>query len=315
MAEIQRILCALDAQHGAEGVLACACAIARSFGARVDAVHVRQRAEANAVQPFAAQGPVLQGWLAAHAVEGRLNALVAALDPDLPVPLRIISGRPEAAILDQSSVHGSDLIVLGSRRPLSLSRAAGGLADEVASRATCPVLTVPTGTTVGSLSRILLPVDFSQATERAVEWALTLARRFGSSVHVVHAVGGGSPPVRSISKRDPGNEFTLGHALVYRTEQRFRSVGVSATSSLVESAALHAIVRFRESETSDLVVMGMHDHEPRRWSAAGTVASVRDRVSVPVLSVMTPESEMPLLRGRFSESDGTRARRAASSAA
>lgn len=56
-------------------------------------------------------------------------------------------GDADTAILEEASLHGAELIVIGTHSakvPALVSRFAGGTAYSVAANAECPVLTIPT---------------------------------------------------------------------------------------------------------------------------------------------------------------------------
>lgn len=289
--KIQRILCAVEMRLDDINVLACACALARPFGARVDTLLVRD-----------GHGPPTTTNSAAERSRepdsGReaelLFAELLASTPGGRAPAATLGGP--RAILERSEACASDLIVLGLPRPSALHGAT--LTDALSRRAACPILTVPLAARTFGISRILLPVDFSPATKRAVEWAGTLAQRFSATVHVLHAVGSSAlregptrrgEPIRTTLARARGRLEEIEHDLRART--------VWCESSLVERGTTHAILAGRERLESDLIVMGMHGGGGERVEASGMVATIRARSPVPLLSMSTPEVEACFVLG------------------
>jgi nucleotide-binding universal stress UspA family protein len=310
MVTITRILCAIDARPSSRSVVSCACSIARACGARLEALHVVERRHEGALGLFGTTPrPVIADFRTPDEIEQLVATLLLDAPDELHRPAKLVWGRPEVAILEQARADSADLVVLGSER--AASSAALRLADELSARAACPVLTVPTMTASRGPASILLPVDLSPATESAVDWAAALARRFGATVTVLHALRSPVPEWRSGLA-----ETALGHAVVCRAEARLRAAGVQVSSRVAKNAPLDAILSQRDAEGSDFIVMGMHrPHWGRLTDAmsatAGTVASVRRRVAVPVLSVMPRETESALtLNGRW-ENDRARASSAA----
>jgi nucleotide-binding universal stress UspA family protein len=289
MPTLERILCAVEMRLDDINVLASACALARPFRARVDTLLVRD-----------GHGPPTSTSARSERVEeldtGRqaelLFAELLASTPGSRIPDMLVGDEPRA-ILERSEACGSDLIVLGLRHLAAVApERVGALAGELSRRAPCPVMTVPAATDPASITRILLPVDFSAATGRAVEWATALAQRFSATVHVLHAVG-------STALREPrahGRE-TLSTALarargrVQEIERRLRAATVSCESSIAERGTTHAILESCARLDSDLIVMGVHHHGAEHEPASGMVATIRYRASVPVLSIRTPDSE------------------------
>jgi nucleotide-binding universal stress UspA family protein len=289
MMTIERILCAVERERDEVHILSRACAIARPFRARVDALLLRP----GPAQPTRSAGvrvdftPELD---AQREAELLFAELIRKTDAERLEPQAV--GSAQQAILAQSAECGADLIVLGARQTLAYPERRPSLADEVARCATRPILTVPS--TEGNLSvrHILLPVDFSSATTRAVEWAALLARGFSATVRLLHAVGSsalrGKPVRRGASV---GHGFASAQVLLGELEQRLRSNGVSCETTLAEQGTTHAILACRDREECDLIVMGMHHHESEGTVASGVVSSIRRRARVPVLSITTPESE------------------------
>jgi nucleotide-binding universal stress UspA family protein len=289
MVTIQRILCAVEMRLDDVDALACACRMARPFAAQVDTLLVRDGFES----PNSANArPERTRDFDTTREAELLFAELLASTPGRRLPDAVAGGEPRV-ILERSEDCASDLIVLGMRR-LSAVRPErlAALADELSRRASCPVMTVPRITSTASISRILLPVDFSAATGRAVEWATTLAQRFAATIHVLHAVG--SPALRETpARRGESIRATVERARgkLEEIEQRLRARAVACESSIVERGTTHAILGCRELQASDLIVMGVHHHGGDRVFADGMVATIRCRAPVPVLSMTTPESE------------------------
>lgn len=300
---IERILCAVEMRLDDINVLACACLLARPFGARVDTLLVRDGhgVPTHAPRPKRGREPD------ARREAELLFAELLASTPGSRLPDTHVGSEPRA-ILQRFEQCASDFIVLGLRR---LSAAGPArvveLADELSRCAPCPVMTVPGGTPTTPITRILLPVDFSAATEGAIAWAESLAQRFSASVHVLHAVG--SPALREPpSRRGEPLRTTIerARARLERIEQRLRASAVSCDSSIVERGTTHAILACREQLDSNLIVMGVHHHPSARLPASGMVATIRSRAPVPVLS-MTAQAEQDALLLADPTATGSRA--------
>jgi nucleotide-binding universal stress UspA family protein len=291
MLTIQRILCAVEMTRDDVNVVACASAIGRSFQARVQPLLMREgRAPATARSTRAEPAYELDTEREAELV----FAEWLASTPGSRVPAEV--NREPDVILARSDECEADLIVVGAGAPSAAPPRRASLADELVRCAPCPVLTVPLARQPARVSRILLPVDFSSGTERAVEWAATLAQRFAASVHVLHAVGSSAlraAPVRRGQSMPTGS----GHALarVAEIEERLRALGVSSKSTVAEQGTTHAILACRERESCDFIVMGVHHHRHEQAAVEGMAAALRRRVSVPVFSMTTPSLDQPFV--------------------
>jgi nucleotide-binding universal stress UspA family protein len=131
-----------------------------------------------------------------------------------------------------------------------------------------------------ALRRILVPIDFSEASKAALERAFGLAERFGASVTVLHAWD--LPPyvTTQMSLAMPGKpgqsfeEFMLENAKNGMTEALAsieKPVGVEVAQRFVRGEAWRAITDAAKSGY-DLVVMGTHGRTGLDRVLLGSVA-------------------------------------------
>lgn len=144
------------------------------------------------------------------------------------------------------------------------------------------------------LDKILVPVDFSAASEAALGYALDLAERLGHEVVVLHALGPPAVPVLD-GMIIPGPAELAEHirAAGDRLDamlKRIDRAGVSVLSKVVQGAPAAEIVRFARDEGCELIVMGTHGRTGWSRLALGSVAELVVRTAtVPVLTVRAPE--------------------------
>jgi nucleotide-binding universal stress UspA family protein len=96
------------------------------------------------------------------------------------------------AIDDAAKAHGADLVVMGTHGHSGFKHAfLGSVAERTLRTVDCPVLAVKEDPAKAeeSITRILLAVDFSVHSDRAVEVAVGLSKRLAASVDVIHAFG------------------------------------------------------------------------------------------------------------------------------
>jgi nucleotide-binding universal stress UspA family protein len=94
------------------------------------------------------------------------------------------------AISTAVETYSADLIVMGTHGHSGCKLAyLGSVAERTLRTVDCPVLAVKedVASIEEPIKRILLPVDFSVHSDRAVESAMELAKLFGASVDVIHA--------------------------------------------------------------------------------------------------------------------------------
>jgi universal stress protein A len=148
-----------------------------------------------------------------------------------------------------------------------------------------------------STTKILVPTDFSETADEALEYAKVLAGQLGASLHLMHvfsdpyAAAAYAPEVygpvaASLPERalDEARRCLLAR-LTADEEERF-----SGTRAIVSGLTAPQIVRYANDQAMDLIVMGTHG---RRGVAHLLVGSVAEHVvrtaTCPVLTVRSPK--------------------------
>ena len=213
----------------------------------------------------------------------------------------VLSGRPVRAIGDYAGRVSADLIVVGQKaRRAGRYWSAGSFAAAVGKAVKSPTIAVPSGHTPRTDSEplfrnILVPIDFSEASLRALSEALVLAQQSGGRLRLLHVLEGF--PYETVYSG--ARAFRLIHdfrAHVARVNRELRSlipadalnwteIDVATVSGLVHDA----IVATASDQRADLVVLGL----PRRsrmeeFVVGSTVHRVLRRAASPVLLVPGP---------------------------
>lgn len=109
-----------------------------------------------------------------------------ALGDPAGVELRTTCDLPSQALIDASET--ADLVVVGARGHGGFEGLLlGTVADRVAAHAGCPVAVVRAGQRARSTGPVLVGVDGSERSTRALRWAADEARARDVPIHVVHA--------------------------------------------------------------------------------------------------------------------------------
>jgi nucleotide-binding universal stress UspA family protein len=144
------------------------------------------------------------------------------------------------------------------------------------------------------IERILCPTDFSDSSERAYDYGLSLARHYKAELYLLHIVR----PVIIASPEyaipESVNEF-YGELREYAEEQlrEFAKThaegGVQVMVVVEEGIVTESILHFAREHSVDMIVMGTHG---RRGFQRLTLGSVTERVlrraGCPVLAVRRP---------------------------
>jgi nucleotide-binding universal stress UspA family protein len=148
---------------------------------------------------------------------------------------------------------------------------------------------------VTSISRILVPADFSEPSRAALDHAATLARAFGAAIDVLHvweapsfaprasglvSLGAGELSLNELIRRNADEELD---AFVEAARKRGVPVHASRTEPGVP---WHTIVDAAKVGNYDLIVIGTHGRTGLPRVLLGSVAeNVVRHAHCPVLSV------------------------------
>jgi len=146
------------------------------------------------------------------------------------------------------------------------------------------------------IRQILVPVDFSEPSRKALDYAATLARSFGASVDVLHVwevptfvpagsvvgAGAGGGDVSLLELVRKGAEDAMTRFVAEAAER-----GITLRSSRVEPGApAHKIADLAGELGYDLIVLGTHGRTGLSRVLLGSVAeSVVRHAPCPVLVV------------------------------
>jgi nucleotide-binding universal stress UspA family protein len=138
-----------------------------------------------------------------------------------------------------------------------------------------------------NFTTIIVPTDFSYASDAALGYARMLATRFGASLHLLHVVdepGSWSEVYAAI----PEIQLRLSADAARRLEAMAACLPppVRATSAVVCGAPVPSIVKEAETRGADLIVMGTHGRRGMGHLLLGSVAERVVRLApCPVLTV------------------------------
>jgi nucleotide-binding universal stress UspA family protein len=149
-----------------------------------------------------------------------------------------------------------------------------------------------------TLKTVLVPTDFSEASESALRYGKAMAEAFGASLHVVHVMEdllahawaaevyvSSMPQLRDEIEKESRQRLL---ALLGDDErQRLR-----AETALLAGNPFIEIIRYAKAHDVDLIVMGTHGRGPIAHMLLGSVAEKVVRKSpCPVLTVREAQHE------------------------
>jgi len=299
---IKRILLATDFSRWAKRAEDYACALACSWRASLTVLSVAEFPPG--LNP---DYPVNQQYLAdllKHASSQLVDFKGRMERRGIAITTRLATGIPSEEVITAARAEDSDLLVVGTKGKTGLAHVMlGSTAERVIRGAPCPVLTVRMEPAdiereEGALSRpvmlerILVPVDFSDCSLDALEYATVVAQQAKASLLLLHVL----EPVSY------GLDFTLGHS---RTREQVRETWTKRLEELAASLMVtqvpvksqlrgghpaDSILDSTHTQPCDLIVMGTHGRRGISHAFSGSVAeAVLRKALCPVLTVRNPK--------------------------
>lgn len=142
-----------------------------------------------------------------------------------------------------------------------------------------------------TLTRILVPVDFSETSAAALKYALALADAFGSEIHVLHVLDSGpsqrlAAEMAMIAPDALQVERTHADAELAQLLTRDEVTRYRARLATVTGVPFAAIVGYARQSDIDLIVMGTHGRGAVAHLLIGSVAErVVRKAPCPVLTI------------------------------
>ena len=271
--DIRHVLCPVDFSDFSRRALDYAIAIARWYTCRLTVLYVHH-VPAPSIAEFAglATGPI-EGSVLSSADSEQLREQMRGLTPtkvveNIPVEFSVAEGDVGTEILAEAD--SIDMIVMGTHGRSGFDRLViGSVTEKVVRRSPCSVMTIPYGSpgTISAIPvlfhHILAPVDFSDASLRALTYALSLAQEADAHLTLLHV----THIPRELAKwadEDPEGRAYVDTWKAYARIQVRPLVSDDArvychVDERVEAGEAHReILRVAAEQPSGLIVAGAH---------------------------------------------------------
>jgi len=176
-----------------------------------------------------------------------------------------ISAAP--AVLEYASDNDIDLIVLGTTGRRGLGHLfMGSVAEEIVRLSTCPVFTVresEKAKPIKAYNNILVPVDFSDYSVKAIAYAKEIAAAYDSQLQILHIIEEKAHPAYSLSGKS--SIFDLVPNIEEESRKKIEKLIKESSGPKVKSVidiqggnASSDIIKFASENFSDLIVIATH---------------------------------------------------------
>ncbi|PQJ34330.1 universal stress protein [Salinibacter sp. 10B] len=279
MLNIQRVLFPTDFSDGSKRAFPQAAFLADWHDAELHILNVtgRHRHDYKETKKnFPISPDTLTEWLRrpAQSVEGTTWPDLEALPIEQS---QIEASTPAESIVTYADDKNIDLVVMGTHGRRGVDRMLfGSVTEEVVRRAPCPVFTVRADadkTPGQAVRRVLVPIDFSDASESAVQHAKEIALTYGAEIDLLHVV---EPPFYPSAYGIDTTTFPTQEVVdrvekqlgdMAREEIGYEHVMVSATVGHPPSEILNYV----DENEVDLVVIATHGRTGLERALLGSV--------------------------------------------
>lgn len=296
MLTIQRILFPTDFSEGAKQAFPQAAFLADWHDAELHILNVTSQHRPDYSETrrrFPVPHDTLADWLG-QPVEAGAEAAWPDLEALSIVQEQIEARVPAASIVDYAEDEDIDLVVMSTHGRRGLDRVLlGSVTEEVVRTVPCPVLTVRAGADVApgrAVRRVLVPVDFSDASEAAILHAKEMALTYGAEIDLLHVVNEGAYPLVY------GIELDYAPTdVVARAEKRLGKMAeadIGYEHIRVEATVGHPptrILEYAEENDIDLLVLATHGRTGLGRFLIGSVAERVIRQSPKPVFVVKPD--------------------------
>ena len=167
----------------------------------------------------------------------------------------LLEGDPRKALLHAADERDVDLVVVGAQGHGSHPHALhlGSVAHHVVHHTERPLAAIPASTQPELPTRILVGVDGSDGSARAVEWCRDVASALHAEVLVVH---GQAPPAEQVAQAD-GTSWRPGAlAECARWAEPLSDAGIPTRPLVIEEEPVTALTETAIHERAELIVVG-----------------------------------------------------------
>ena len=180
----------------------------------------------------------------------------------------VVTGEPADVIAREAAEREVDLIVMRTRHRPYAAALLGSTAETVSRTALCPVLVTPSrrgkwlGAPTGevNLKRLLVAYDFSEDSELALAYGLSLAQEYQAELHLIHALPPGTGPEAPECdwRESPGDRrFQKAALLLQSAVPAEASLWCVVKQAVKEGKPYREILTYAEEQEIDLICMGV----------------------------------------------------------
>ncbi len=133
---------------------------------------------------------------------------------------------------------------------------------------------------------ILVPTDFSEPSDAAVQYAFSMAKRLGAKMIFLHAIDWAKLEMTALNSEVSDFIKEPAKTQLNNLVERAKAMGIAAESKQVDGPPFIQIIQMAETVKVDLIIMGTHGRTGLSHLVLGSQAErVIRRAPCPVLTV------------------------------
>jgi nucleotide-binding universal stress UspA family protein len=294
MREVERILCPVDLSDVSHHASDHAVLLARWYKARIAALHVCNPIAIPATD-FALVGAYISPALTPDEIDDVRSQVLASFSStnDVEIDVLVKTGDAARQIVAAAAALPADLLVIGTHGASGFEHLVlGSVTERVLRQAACPVLTVPPRSRTTStlpFKRILCPVDFSEPSLAALDFAFSLARGGDADLTVLHVFEWPEEPLAMRPLIAPEFRQTIERDTIAKLEGLVPATArewCRPSTRLAHGKSYREILGLATEDSCDLIVMGVHGRNALDLMLFGsTTNQVVRRATCPVLTL------------------------------
>jgi nucleotide-binding universal stress UspA family protein len=272
MIKLTRILCPTDLSLNSDHAVGYALALARAYDAKLTFCYcagASELATVAGIQRSEVEYALNRGKNRELFVGALLHFLSAKQFADLEWEgLLLESDEVGEAITKAAAERAVDLIVMRSRRRPHRAAILGSTAESVCRTAPCPVFVthnderglVEAGDGNINLRKVLVPYDFSDYSELALQYALSFAQEYQAELHLLHVL-----PSHTFSSSEVAWYPSSRENVYQNTARRLQNatpaevhLWCNVKHAVSEGQAYRQVLNYAEKNDIDLICIGAH---------------------------------------------------------
>jgi nucleotide-binding universal stress UspA family protein len=208
-----------------------------------------------------------------------------AIESGVPWKQLVLEGDPREQLLDTATAEKADLVVVGARGSGGHRHALhlGSTTHHLVHHTRLPVAAIPAGTRAMWPAPVVIGVDGSEGSARAVEWLAAHGKALTDNVLAVH---GQMPLAQCVPQSDSRSSYHMALDRMQEWVTPLGECGLGARTLVIDGDAVDAMTDAAIAEEAGMIIVGARGAGGIKGLRLGATAlKVLNQSQLPVLMV------------------------------